>query len=139
LAKLTKPRTSKTLASFCAKLTEEKLAHEVLILNLTEIEVSPSDFFVICSCDSDVQINAVVDEILNQCRELGIKKPRVEGIKGGYWVILDFFDLVVHIMHQKAREYYKLEKLWGDAIFSKLSKSRRAVLIPKDELKSILK
>jgi len=139
LAKLTKPRTSKTLASFCAKLTEEKLAHEVLILNLTEIEVSPSDFFVICSCDSDVQINAVVDEILNHCREMDIKRPRIEGIKGGYWVILDFFDVVVHIMHQKAREYYKLEKLWGDGIFSKLTKGGRTVLIPKEELKSIIK
>lgn len=139
MAKLTKPRTSKTLASFCAKLTEEKLAHEVLILDLTEIEISPSDFFVICSCDSEIQINAVLDEILNQCRELGVKRPRVEGIKGGSWVILDFFDVVVHIMHNKAREYYKLEKLWGDAVFSKITKTGRTVLIPKNDLKSIIK
>ncbi len=138
MAKYTKPRTSKTLASFCAKIAEEKLANDVLILNLTGIEISPSDFFVICSCVSDVQINAVVDEILNQCRGLGIKRPRVEGIKGGYWIILDFFDVVVHIMHQKARVYYKLEKLWGDAVFSKISKSGKTMLIPKDELKPIL-
>ncbi|TAL70186.1 MAG: ribosome silencing factor [Bacteroidetes bacterium] len=126
------------LASFCAKITEEKLAHEVLILNLTEIEVSPSDYFVICSCDSDVQIAAVVDEIMFECRESDIKKPRVEGLKGGTWVILDFFDVVVHVMHKKARDFYKLEKLWGDAVFSKLSKSGRTITIKNDELKSLL-
>jgi ribosome-associated protein len=138
LAKITKPRTSKTLASFCAKIAEEKLAHGVLILNLSEIEISPSDYFVICSCDSDVQINAVVDEILNKCRDTGIKKPRVEGLKGGSWVILDFFDVVVHIMHRKAREFYKLEKLWGDAVFSKVTKGGRTIIIKNDELKKLL-
>lgn len=135
---MSKPRSSKMLASFCAKITEEKLAHEVLILNLTEIEVSPSDYFVICSCDSDVQIAAVVDEIMFECRESDIKKPRVEGLKGGTWVILDFFDVVVHVMHKKARDFYKLEKLWGDAVFSKLSKSGRTITIKNDELKSLL-
>ncbi|MBI5326514.1 MAG: ribosome silencing factor [Ignavibacteriae bacterium] len=127
------------MASFCAKTAEEKLAHEIIILNLTDIEISPSDYFVICSCDSDVQIIAVVEEILEKCRETGIKKPRVEGLKSASWVIIDFFDVVVHVMHRKSREYYKLEKLWGDAVFSKLSKGGRTIAIKKDELKSLLK
>jgi ribosome-associated protein len=138
LVKTRKRRTSKNLAALCARAAEDKLAHDVLILNLTKIELSPTDYFVICTCDSDVQVAAVVDEIYKKCRELKLSKPRAEGLDGNFWVLLDFFDVVVHIMHRKAREFYKLEKLWGDAQFLKLDGIGKPKVITDKELKSII-
>ncbi len=132
------PRTSKNLAALAALAAEDKLAYDVLVLNLTKIEQSPSDYFVICTCDSEVQVSAVVDEINKRCREAKLQKPRVEGLDGNYWVLLDFFDVVIHVMLKKAREFYKLEKLWGDAQFLKPDKNSKLKIVTEKELKKIV-
>ena len=116
-----KPRSTKGLALFCARIAEEKIAQDILILDLSKIETAPSDFFVICSCDTDNQTRAISDAIDSKCRDYGLKRPKFEGVESGQWVLLDFFDVVVHIMINTVREYYKLEKLWGDAAFYKVS------------------
>ena len=118
--KLTKPRSTKGLAILLAKIAENKLADEVLILDLSKIETAPSEFFVICSCDSDIQARAVTDEVLNACRELDLSKPRIEGVDTGQWILVDSFDVIMHIMNKETRNYYKIEKLWGDGKFYKL-------------------
>ena len=135
MSKIGKPRSTKGLAVFCSRLAEEKLARDILIMELTEIESSPTDFFVMCTCDSEAQVKAVVDLILNTCRELGIQKPRSEGLQGSYWVLLDFFDVVMHIMLKEARDYYKLEKLWGDASFFMLTTQGTAKSVPAKNIK----
>lgn len=138
MAKIAKPRSSKGLATFCARIAEDKIARDILILNLSKIEVAPSDFFVLCTCDSDVQVSAIVDAIMRQCKNAGISRPRAEGLEGNFWVLLDFFDVVVHIMQKDAREYYKLEKLWGDAQFYKLDDELKPKKIDNTELKQII-
>ncbi|ROL58121.1 ribosome silencing factor [Bacteroidetes/Chlorobi group bacterium ChocPot_Mid] len=117
MVKKGKPKTTKGLATFCARVCIEKLAENVHILDLRKIDTAPSDYFVICTCNSDTQMWALSESIIEKCRELGIEKPKVEGLAGSYWVLLDFFDVVMHIMLPEARNFYQLEKLWGDAKF----------------------
>lgn len=121
MSKIGKPRSSKGLAVLAARLADQKLAENILILNLTGIEAAPSDYFVICSCDTDVQIKAIVESVISQCRLLGIQLPKVEGLASSQWVLMDFFDVVIHIMLPDIRQYYKLENLWGDSEFFSLN------------------
>ena len=121
MVKLNKPNTSKGLANLCAKIADEKLAQNILALNLKKIDSAVADFFVLCTCNSPAQIKAVSDSILNKCKDLKLQNPRVEGTDNNQWVLLDFFDVVVHIMLPDIRAYYHLEKLWGDAQFLTLN------------------
>ncbi|MFN4907713.1 MAG: ribosome silencing factor [Bacteroidota bacterium] len=110
-----KPRSTKGRAVLCARMAQEKLAHDILILDLTEIETPPADFFVIVTVDSEAQIKAVTDSIEHTLKSMGFGYPNHEGKGTSTWVILDYFDVVVHVMLASARDFYKLERLWGDA------------------------
>ncbi len=105
----------------CARLAQEKHALNVLILDLRQIVGSPSDYFVIASVESDAQISAVIDLIQASMRDLGIGAGRTDGDKESPWFIIDFFDVIVHVMQKDAREFYNLERLWGDAKAFELS------------------
>ena len=103
LLKIGRPRSTKGLAVFCAKLADDKLARDIILLNLTQIETAPTDYFVICTCDSEIQVEAVVSSIDRKCRELGLKHSRIEGLDSKQWVLLDFFDVVMHVMLKDSR------------------------------------
>lgn len=137
LGKIGKPRTSKGLATYCARIANEKIASDIIILELEKIESAPADYFVICTCDADVHLNAVANAITQKCRELGLKTPRSEGGNVSDWVLLDFFDVVVHLMLRKTREYYKLERLWGDASFYELSEEDKLIKFDRSKLKNL--
>lgn len=129
LQKFKKPQSSKGLATLLAKIAYEKLSSDIEILNLKKIEVAPTDFFVICTCNSDTHARAVADAVYKYCKELDIQYPRIEGLEYSHWILLDFFDVVMHIMLKEERLYYHLEKIWGDASFSKLDKSGKLIKI----------
>jgi ribosome-associated protein len=74
-----------------------------------------SDYFVVCSGTSDVQVKAIADAIDAGLREEGVVSWHTEGYGARRWILIDFVDVVVHVFHTKAREYYMLESLWGDA------------------------
>jgi len=78
-----------------------------------------TDYFVICSGKTDRQIKSISDEIQKTLKENNIILHRIEGTPNGGWVLLDYFDFVVHIFNIKSREYYKLERLWRDAAIIK--------------------
>lgn len=124
-----KLKSSKQLAKLCAQTAIEKIAKDVLIIDLLEIETAPAEFFVLCSCDSDVQMRAIVDEVNEKCREENITQPRIEGITSKQWILLDFFDVVMHIMYYEARKYYSLEHLWKDGSFYRLATNGRLTLV----------
>ena len=138
MLKLGKPRTSKGLAVFCCKIAEEKLVSDILILDLTDIEHNPADFFVICTCEVENHLIAVAKEIDGKCKELNIPLPRVEGLNKSSWALLDFFDVVIHLMLPNSRKYYKLEKLWGDAKFYQLNKDGKPRALKGDELRAFI-
>lgn len=91
-----------------------KKGFKIRILDLRKLSAF-ADFFVICSASSDTQVKAIADAVDKELRERGIKTYHREGYEALNWVLLDYFDIVVHIFKTETREYYNLEKLWGDA------------------------
>jgi ribosome-associated protein len=125
LAKKTIPQTGKALSAFLARVADNKLATDITVMDLQKIESAPAAYFVICTCDSEPQLKAVVDSVDEACIKVGIKKARKEGYGTSHWVLLDFFDVIFHIMMKDARSLYKIEKLWSDAVFFDLSDKGR--------------
>ena len=103
-----------------AKQVFVKKGFDVNIMDLRKL-ASFADYFVICSADSDVQVKAIADQIDRTLREEGIKCWHKEGLKALTWVLLDYIDVVVHIFRKDARDFYNLEKLWGDAPIEKIT------------------
>jgi len=85
-------------------------------LDLTEIENTPCDYFVICSGNSNTQVSAIVSSIQkNVSKSLHEKPYHTEGLELAEWVLIDYVDVVVHVFQNQTREYYNIEELWGDA------------------------
>lgn len=103
-----------------------KKGFDIKILDLRNIS-GIADKFIICSADSDTQVKAIADEIDKKLRKDGIKCYHREGYTSLTWVLLDYFDIVVHVFKYDAREYYKLEKLWGDAPVVEIEESIRKI------------
>ncbi len=137
MIKLTKPRTSRSLAITIAKIAQSKLATDILILDLRKIDSAPADFFVICTTNNPSQNKAVFEEIYYSIKQFDISMPRYEGLDSTEWAVLDYFDVVVNIMSEKARNYYRIEKLWSDAKFLTLNEDSEAVNYDKQNLKNL--
>lgn len=105
---------SKELAQLTAELSLTKKAKDVVILDLTGLS-DVTNYFVICTGESDTQVKAIADAIDDGAREHESRVWRREGLKNLQWVLLDFVDVVVHVFQPKIREYYDIERLWGDA------------------------
>jgi ribosome-associated protein len=103
-----------TFANKVAELIFNKKGYDVRILDLKEV-ASFADYFVICSADSDTQVKAIADEVDKTLRDQGLKSWHKEGYKSLNWVLIDYVDVVVHVFKKDMREFYNLEKLWGDA------------------------
>ncbi len=102
------------LAKKIASLSIEKKAYDVVLIEIKEI-ASFTDYFVICSADSETQVKAIADHIDEEMKKNGVPVWHSEGYESLRWVLLDFVDVVVHIFHKETRDYYNIEKLWGDA------------------------
>lgn len=106
---------STELTALCARTLDNLKAENIIALDLRNVDSSPADYFVICSANSETHARALTDALARVTVSVGERRPRTEGRDTGEWVLLDYFDVVVHIFRTTAREYYKLEKLWGDA------------------------
>ncbi len=93
------------------RLLESKKADAVEVIDLRERSLI-ADYFVICSGTSNTHIKAIADGLLSEGRDEGLKKDRVEGYTQGRWILVDYGDIVVHIMAREEREYYDIESLW---------------------------
>jgi len=106
---------SKKLALLCRELAENKKAEDIVILDVHEVS-SVTDYFVLASGSSEPHLRAIVDEISDKLRDDYEVRPRaIDGTLQTAWVVLDYFDVIVHVMRQDIRERYDLETLWGDA------------------------
>ncbi len=105
---------SKELAAFITEMALEKKGKQIVKLNLENL-TSMTDYFIILTADSAVQVKAIADHIIRQSKNNGIKIYHKEGFDSLSWVLLDFIDVIVHIFRGETREYYGLEKLWADA------------------------
>ena len=104
----------------CYKAVIEKKGNNVIILDLKK-RTSFTDYFLICSGNSTRQVQSIADEIIECLKAKGTKGINVEGYQTGKWVLLDCLDIVVHIFHEEARNFYDIERLWGDVPVAKLA------------------
>jgi ribosome-associated protein len=106
---------SKKLARLCRDFADNRKAENSVILDVRDLS-SVTDYFVITSGTSEPHLRAIMEEIIDKLREKYDLRPlRIDGTTQGAWVVLDFFDVIVHVMRADVRERYDLEGLWGDA------------------------
>lgn len=100
---------------------EEIKGEDITILDLRNLENSICDFFVICSGNSNTQVNALANSVEKAVRESTKEKPwHTEGTSTAEWILLDYVSVAVHIFQKQVREFYDLEGLWGDAAITNL-------------------
>lgn len=106
---------SRELALLCRELAENRKAEQVEVLDVRELS-SVTDYFVIASGTSEPHLRAIVDEVTDKLRDEHDLRPKaVDGTLQTAWIVLDYFDVILHIMRKDVRERYDLETLWGDA------------------------
>ena len=102
------------LAAAIAEYASDRKAIDIVQLDLRKM-IGYTDYFVICSGGSDRQVKAIHDAIHTGCKdEHGILPRRVEGLGHARWVLMDYLDVVVHVFVPEVREFYALERLWGE-------------------------
>lgn len=107
--------STKDWAVLAASAASDKKAEDIIVIEVADLLVV-TDYFVIATGRNDRQVKTIADEVEDQLRErAGIKPIGREGQDEGKWVLLDFGDLVIHVFQPEEREFYRLEKLWGDA------------------------
>ncbi len=106
-------QTTIDLAVAAAAAADDKQARDVLAFDVSE-QIGIADVFLLCSANTDRQVRAIVDAIEDALRDDVGRPTRREGEREGRWVLLDYVDLVVHVLQTEDREYYSLERLWKD-------------------------
>ena len=115
----TRPRPSHAvpgpqLLRAAAEAAASKKATDLVGLDLSGLD-GVADFFLICSASSEVQVKAIAGHVEEALRESGARAWHIEGFEGRRWILLDYVEVVVHVFHERTREYYMLDRLWGDA------------------------
>lgn len=119
---------SKKLALLCRELADNRKAENIVILDLRKLSTI-TDYFVICTGTSDPHLRAIVEEIEDKLEEEHHLTPRgTEGTHHTAWVVLDYFDVIVHVMRADVRELYNLEDLWGDAPRVRATRKKKPAL-----------
>lgn len=94
----------------------EKKAKNITIINLTGVENSICDFFVVCDADSNTHVEAIADSVQDVVRKKTNEKPfHAEGYENAEWILIDYINIVAHVFQKEIRDYYNLEALWADA------------------------
>ena len=101
------------LTHVAARAASDKIAEDIVAFDVSE-QLAITDVFLICSAGNERQVRAVVEAVEDRLREAGAKPVRREGERQGRWVLLDYAEIVVHVMHTEEREFYALERLWRD-------------------------
>ena len=116
MAKKRKGADSEKLSDIIVKGMQEKKAMDIVVLDLRKVKNAVADFFVLCSGNSDKQLDAIADSIDAEVfKELKENPWHIEGKNNKEWMLLDYINVVAHVFRKDRREFYALEKLWGDA------------------------
>ena len=106
--------TEQEMSKAICKVASDKKARDIVVMDMQGL-MSSTDYFVICSANTATQVRAIADNIEEKLAEQGAAFLHKEGYREGEWVLMDYGDVIAHIFMQEAREYYALERLWGDA------------------------
>lgn len=105
-----------TLNNFIIEAIKNVKGKNIVKLDLRQISEAPVDFFIICEGDSSTQVKAISETISKEVKEkLNTSPSFIEGAKQAQWILVDYFDTVVHVFHPETRQFYELEELWSDA------------------------
>ena len=118
---------SRKLAQRCRELADDRKAEDIVVLDVRKVS-SVTDYFVIASALSDPHLRAVAEEVDVRLKaESGLLAHAVDGTAAAGWVVLDYFDVMVHVMRKDVRDHYDLEGLWNDAprVRARSSKTRK--------------
>ena len=100
---------------------QEKKGHQILSIDLSLVENSICECFIICHGESNTQVGAISDSIERKLKEeAGIRAHHVEGLQNSQWVLIDYFDILVHVFLEEYRSFYALEDLWADGKVTKV-------------------
>lgn len=106
---------SRTMAFLAANACEAKLAKSTIVLDVGSVTVL-AEYFVIAGGDSQAQVNAIADAVADALMAHGLKPRSIEGKSEGRWVLIDFGSVIVHVLQEKERNYYKIEQFWNHAL-----------------------
>lgn len=106
--------TKETLLQTAYNAAEDKKAEDIVVLNMEGISLL-ADYFIICSGNSDRQVQAIAKELIDKAHEAGTPVKSVEGFDAARWILVDLGDVVAHVFHKDERNYYNLERLWREA------------------------
>ncbi len=113
------------LARIAGRLALSKKGFDVRVLNLKGLS-SVCDYFVIVSGEADIHVKAIAESTVEGLAGVGERPYHVEGMEEGNWVLLDYVDVVIHVFRERTRQFYALEKLWGDAPMEELAEKALA-------------
>lgn len=100
---------------------QEKKGEAIVSLDLRKVTEAVADFFIVCEASSSVQVRAIADEVEHHVKTvLGETPYKQEGRQGSTWILVDYVNVVVHIMHKETRKFYRLEEMWNDADMEEL-------------------
>ena len=109
------------LVKIITEAIQEKKGHDIVVADLTKIEGTICQYFIICTGNSPAQVEAITESIGDMVRERLLEKPaHVVGLENAQWVAMDYTDVLVHIFLPDVREYYDLEHLWEDAPLTRI-------------------
>src|SRR3954462_9295947 len=107
---------SQELSELMVKGMQEKKAADIIVMDLRKVKNAVADFFVICSGNSDKQLDAIADSVDQEVYKALKENPwHTEGKNNKEWMLLDYIDVVAHVFRKDRRDFYSLERLWGDA------------------------
>lgn len=107
---------SEVLAKLAAQGMDNKKGLDIVILDLRDLQSAPASFFVICSGNVPSHVSAISDGVFEVIKKATGQNPhKIEGYDNAEWILMDYFDVVVHVFQKEKREFFRLEELWADA------------------------
>ncbi len=108
--------SAQMLCDIIVKGMQEKKGTQIAIVDLQKLRQPVTDFFIICSGNTDRHVEAIADSVMNEVYKVNEENPwHIEGLENKQWVLLDYVNVVAHIFQKERRSFYGLEELWGDA------------------------
>ena len=108
-------KEAKILAEIAVKAIQSKKGRQITMIDFDGVEGSLFEYYVLCTANSPSHVDALADETERQIKEItGISPRRVEGLQNCQWLLLDYFDVVIHIFLAETREFYNIEAMWKD-------------------------
>lgn len=109
-------KSSLMLTEIAIKGIQDKKGKDITLISLKEIEGSLFDYYIVCTGNSPSHIDSITDAIEQEIKQsVDLNPKRIEGLQNCQWVLLDYFDVIIHVMLEETRDFYKIEQMWKDA------------------------